>query len=102
IVPTELARKVALRRRVPPDRVKLLGLPVDLRFRPPAPGEKRALRRRFGLDESRFTVLVMGGAAGAGSMVKQVRMLAWEPQQWQVVAVCGRNEILRRRLERVR
>jgi 1,2-diacylglycerol 3-beta-galactosyltransferase len=102
VAPTELARKVALRRRVPPDRVKLLGLPVDLRFRPPAPGEKRALRRRFGLDETRFTVLVMGGAAGVGNLLKQVRVLAWEPQQWQVVAVCGRNEKLRGRLARVR
>ena len=101
VAPTELARKVAIRRRVPPDRVKLLGLPVDLRFRPPAPGEKQALRRRFGLDESRFTILVMGGAAGAGSLLKQVRMLAWELQQWQVVAICGRNEKLRRRLARV-
>jgi 1,2-diacylglycerol 3-beta-galactosyltransferase len=102
VAPTELARKVALRRRVPADRVKLLGLPVDLRFRPPAPGEKRALRRRFGLDETRFTVLVMGGAAGVGNLLKHVRILAWEPQQWQVVAVCGRNEKLRRRLARLR
>ena len=102
IAPTELARKVALRRRVPVDRIKLLGLPVDLRFRPPAPGEKRALRRRFGLDEKRFTVLVMGGGAGVGHLERQVRALAWEPYQWQVVVVCGRNEKLRRRLSELR
>jgi 1,2-diacylglycerol 3-beta-galactosyltransferase len=102
IAPTELARKVALRRRVPADRVKLLGLPVDLRFRPPAPGEKRALRRRFGLDERRFTVLVMGGGAGVGPLERQVRALAWERYQWQVVVVCGRNEKLMRRLSEVR
>ncbi len=102
VAPTELARKVALRRRVPADRIKLLGLPVDLRFRPPAPGEKHALRRRYGLDEARFTVLVMGGAAGVGNLIKQVRVLAWEPHQWQVIAVCGRNEKLRSRLARVR
>jgi 1,2-diacylglycerol 3-beta-galactosyltransferase len=102
IAPTELARKVALRRRVPADRIKLLGLPVDLRFRPPAPGEKQALRRRFGLDESRFTVLVMGGAAGVGHLTQQVRALAWEPYQWQLVVVAGRNEKLRRRLEELR
>ena len=102
IAPTELARKVALRRRVPADRVKLLGLPVDLRFRPPAPGEKRALRRRFGLDEKRFTVLVMGGGAGVGPLERQVRALAWEHYQWQVVVVCGRNEKLRKRLSEVR
>ncbi|HSP09212.1 MAG TPA: glycosyltransferase [Candidatus Dormibacteraeota bacterium] len=102
ITPTELARKVALRRRVPADRVRLLGLPVDLRFRPPAPGEKRALRRRFGLDEKRFTVLVMGGGAGVGHLERQVRTLAWEPYQWQLVVVCGRNEKLRKRLSEVR
>ncbi len=102
IAPTDLARKVALRRRVPADRIKLLGLPVDLRFRPPAPGEKQALRRRFGLDERRFTVLVMGGAAGVGHLTQQVRALAWEPYQWQLVVVAGRNEKLRRRLEEFR
>jgi len=98
IAPTELARKLALRRRVPPDRIKLLGLPVDLRFRPPAPGEQRALRRRFGLDENRFAVLIMGGAAGVGHLASQVRALALEAHQWQVVVVCGRNERLRSRL----
>jgi len=98
VAPTERARRVALRRRVPTDRIKLLGLPVDLRFRPPAPGEKRALRRRFGLEEERFTVLVMGGGAGVGPLERQLKALAWEPHQWQVVVVCGRNEKLRRRL----
>ena len=102
IAPTELARKVAQRRRVPADRIKLLGLPVDLRFRPPAPGEKQALRRRFGLDEGRFTVLVMGGAAGVGHLTQQVRALAWEPYQWQLVVVCGRNEKLKRRIAELR
>ncbi len=102
VAPTEVARKVAIRRRVPSDRVKLLGLPVDLRFRPPAPGEKQALRRRFGLDEGRFTVLVMGGAAGAGSLLNQVRALAWDPHQWQLIVVCGRNERLRTSLSRLR
>src|SRR5581483_9647183 len=91
--------RVALRRRVPAERIKLLGLPVDLRFRPPAPGEKHALRRRFGLEEARFTVLVMGGAAGVGGLMNQVRVLSEEAHQWQVIAVCGKNEKVRRRLD---
>jgi 1,2-diacylglycerol 3-beta-galactosyltransferase len=99
VAPTEGARRVALRRRVPPDRVKLLGLPVDLRFRPPAPGEKQALRRRFGLAEGRFTVLLMGGAAGVGHLAAQAAMLALEPHPWQLVVIAGRNEKLRRRLQ---
>ena len=102
VAPTEVARKVAIRRRVPPERVKLLGLPVDMRFRPPAPGEKQALRRRFGLAEDRFTVLVVGGAAGVGGLLDHVGELAWEKHDWQVITVCGRNEKLRRRMARLR
>lgn len=101
VVPSEGARDVVLKRRVPADRVRLLGLPVDLRFRPPAPGEKQALRRRFGLAEDRMTVLVAGGGEGSGRMLQQVRALAWHQHPWQVIAVCGRNEKLRRRLSRV-
>ncbi len=101
VVPTEGARRVCLRRRVPEDRIRLLGLPVDLRFRPPAPGEKQALRRRFGLAEDRFTILVVGGGEGSGNLLQQVRALAWQLNPWQLVTVCGRNDKLRQRLARL-
>ena len=39
IVPTESARQACLKWGVPAERIHLLGLPVDLRFRPPAPGD---------------------------------------------------------------
>jgi 1,2-diacylglycerol 3-beta-galactosyltransferase len=102
VVPTEAARQAVLKRKVPEDRVLVLGLPVNLRFRPPAPGEQPALRRAFGLDEARFTILVSGGGEGSGKLLRQVRALAWRPHAWQVIAVCGRNERLRRRLQRLR
>jgi 1,2-diacylglycerol 3-beta-galactosyltransferase len=101
VVPTESARQACLKLRVPPERIQLLGLPVDLRFRPPAPGEKAALRRRFGLAQERLIILVSGGGEGSGRMLQLVRALAWHEKPWQVVAVCGRNEKLRRRLSRV-
>lgn len=102
VVPTEGARAAVLKRRVPAAKVMLLGLPVDLRFRPPAPGEKQALRRRFGLAEARLTMLVAAGGEGSGKLLQQVRALAWLEHPWQVIAICGRNEKLRRRLARVR
>ncbi len=102
VVPTESARQQCLRWRVPAERIRLLGLPVDLRFRPPAPGEKAALRRRFGLSEDRMTILVAGGGEGTGKLLEQVRVLSRGERSWQVIAVCGRNEKLRRRLSRVR
>src|SRR5205807_1242623 len=102
VVPSEGAYDECRAHHVPSERLKVLGLPVSLRFRPAAPGEREALRRRFGLDESRFTVLVIGGGEGSAGMIEQVRALCWSEQPWQVIAVCGRNERLRRRLSRVR
>jgi 1,2-diacylglycerol 3-beta-galactosyltransferase len=101
VVPTESARQWCLKYGVEAEKVRLLGLPVDLHFRPPAAGEKAALRRRFRLDESRFTVLVSAGGEGAGNLIQQVRALSWREHPWQVIAICGRNEKLRRRLSRL-
>jgi 1,2-diacylglycerol 3-beta-galactosyltransferase len=101
VVPTESAREECLAAGLAKEKVQLLGLPVDLRFRPPAPGEKAALRRRFGLGQDRFTILVSGGGEGSGKLLSQVRALARKGGDWQLVVVCGRNEKLRRRLARV-
>jgi 1,2-diacylglycerol 3-beta-galactosyltransferase len=101
VVPTEGAREECLAAGLPEEKVLLLGLPVDLRFRPPAPGEKEALRRRFGVDQHRFTILVSGGGEGSGKLLTQVRALARKAGDWQLIVVCGRNEKLRRRLARV-
>ena len=101
VVPTEGARQACLRARVPDDKLRLLGLPVDLRFRPPAPGERAAVRRRLGLAEDRFTILVTGGGEGSGKLLQQVRALSARDAGWQLIVVCGRNEKLQRRLSRV-
>ncbi len=101
IVPTEGARRECLAAGLPEEKVQLLGLPVDLRFRPPAPGEKAALRRRFGIPQERFTILVSGGGEGSGKLLSQVRALGRTGGDWHLIIVCGRNEKLRRRLARV-
>ena len=98
VVPTPEAERAAARWGVARDRLLLLGLPVDLRFRPAEPGEQAAIRRRLGLDERRRTVLVAGGGEGSGGLLEQVRVLSERRHPWQVIVVCGRNERLRQRL----
>jgi len=99
VVPTEEARRYVTGARVGARKVRLLGFPVDLRFRPPEPGEKAAIRRQLGLEPERPTVIVMGGGEGSGRLSEQIGALARRERPWQVVAVCGRNERLRRRLQ---
>lgn len=101
VTPTPAALHAVRHWGVSADRVRLIGMPVDLRFRPPEPGEAAAIRRRIGLDQERPTVLIAGGGEGSGGLLAQVRVLAERPQPWQVIAVCGRNERLRQRLLRI-
>src|SRR5437867_1776976 len=53
---------------VPPERIEVTGIPVDLRFANTIgrdPG-----RERFGVDLRRPMVLVMGGGSGVGPMAE--------------------------------
>lgn len=79
--------------------VRVAGLPVSAQFGagPAQTRERAALRGWLGTDADRFLVLVTGGAAGAGPMARQVRALA-RLDGVSVVAVCGHNRRLARRL----
>jgi 1,2-diacylglycerol 3-beta-galactosyltransferase len=99
VVATEEAHRSLLAAGFSPQRVALLGLPLDGRFHPAAAGEAGRLRRALGLEPDRPTVLVVGGAEGSGRLLEQVRALAEHPYPWQVIAVCGRNQRLRERLQ---
>jgi 1,2-diacylglycerol 3-beta-galactosyltransferase len=84
------------------DRCFDLGLPVDASFTDgAAPGsvERRALRRRLGLDPARRTVLLTGGGEGSGGLLRRARALAGAGLDIQVVVVCGRNAAVRARLD---
>ena len=77
-----------------------LGLPVARQFRggAPTPAERTSLRRSLGLPPRRFVLVVTGGAEGAGGIHRTVSALVSQFRDVQVVAVCGRNERLRRSL----
>ncbi|GAB3437519.1 MGDG synthase family glycosyltransferase [Flindersiella endophytica] len=83
---------------VPPEHIRHLGLPIHPDFRPPAAGEQQTLRKRWGLDPHRPTILLMSGWHGNRNIRRQVEALAKEFHPWQVIVVCGRNDKLRHRL----
>ena len=86
-----------VRHGLPPDRVILTGLPVDIRFALSRPLPAQA-RENLGLDPDRFTLLVVGGAEGVGKIGRVVRVARQACPDAQVLVVCGRNRVLYRRL----
>lgn len=78
------------------------GLPVTAGFRggPPAPGERAALRRSLGMNERRFLAVLTGGGEGSGGMAGRAAAIVRSSDDIDVVAICGRNLRLQRRLAR--
>lgn len=82
---------------VPRERVRVTGIPVDPVFASPA--DRAAARKHLGLDPGAPTVLVSTGGEGVGPIEQLVRSLLALRRSWQIVAIAGKSEKARRRLE---
>jgi len=100
LVPTEQVRQVALATGFAPEKLKVIGMPVDLKFVDRSL-PRADLRKGLGLLDDRFTVLLAGGGEGMGNVFAIARSVAQASLDLQLVVVTGRNEKLRARLERV-
>jgi 1,2-diacylglycerol 3-beta-galactosyltransferase len=102
VLPTEESRAACLRLGVPDSRLRVLGFPIrsELFCQPPDDAAPRP-------SGDAFRVLMMGGSSGSGRMVADARRLLARPRgaasrrPLELTVVCGRNNQLRRRLERL-
>lgn len=99
IVPTEGAYQRALRYKVPPYKLKIIGLPISQKFCAP-PGNKDDLREQLGWQKGLTTVLVVGGGEGMGPLAEIAKGIANAGLPIQMAVVCGRNEALREQLSK--
>lgn len=79
--------------------VSVTGIPVRSAFR--GPHDTAGTRARLGLDPGRPTVLFLSGGFAPGPLLAAVGGVWAERRDVQVLAVCGRNERLRRRVEQL-
>jgi len=103
IVPSQELYAEAKSLGIKDETLRLRGLPVRQEFWSSAP-EKKALRKRLGLDVDRKMVLVMSGGDGFGTLVHLTREIHGRlcqalPQDSQVVVICGSNVQVRTQLE---
>lgn len=100
VVAGEDARNDLIRWKVEPSRIKVLGIPIEPIFSKPL--NKDDILRKTGLRSGIFTILVIGGGFGVGPIEEIVKVIAAIRHPLQVIAICGHNEELVRRLEELK
>ncbi len=77
---------------IAPENILTSGIPTDEKFS--APVDIGALRKKLGLRENAFTVLVATGSFGIGPIEEIIHTL----KEFQVIVVCGHNAGLYQKL----
>lgn len=80
------------------DKVSVSGIPIDPVFAEPK--NKIEMRKKYGLDLERPTILVSAGGFGVGPMEELLDSLRQLKHPAQVIAMCGRNKNLKEKLDR--
>ncbi len=93
LVATAGADSTARRFGVPAERLRVVGLPVSLKFL--ARGKSKAEQRtQLGLAPDLATVLLVGGGEGMGKLYEIARAIAIARLPLQLVVIAGRNKAM--------
>jgi processive 1,2-diacylglycerol beta-glucosyltransferase len=84
---------------IPPAKITVSGIPIDPVFA--VKKDKQEMRAKHGLAPDRTTILLSAGGFGVGSVDALVNSLLPLQHRAQIVAICGRNEELKKRLTRL-
>src|SRR5271168_4024989 len=84
---------------VPRKIIKVTGIPVDPLFAKPL--DRAEARHVLGLDASALSILVSAGGYGIGPVEQLVNDLLALQQPWQIVAIAGKAEKVRKRLDEI-
>ena len=84
---------------IPPEKITVSGIPIDPVFA--LKKDKQEMRAKHGLAADRTTILLSAGGFGVGSVDALVHALMPLQHRAQIVAICGRNEELKKRLTKL-
>ncbi len=91
------AKEYLARIGVPRERLLVTGIPVDPLFA--APVSRSDARKQLGLDATATVILISAGGYGIGPVEQLVKDLLGLQRPWQIVAIAGKSEKTRKRLE---
>ena len=84
---------------IPSEKITVSGIPIDPVFSEQK--DKRAMREKFGLDTDKLTIMVSAGGFGVGNIEQLLQALTDLQTPSQILAICGRNEDLKVKLEKL-
>jgi processive 1,2-diacylglycerol beta-glucosyltransferase len=84
---------------IPAQKITVSGIPIDPVFA--LKKDKQEMRARHSLAPDRTTILLSAGGFGVGSVEPLISELLSLQQRAQIVAICGQNEELKKRLTRM-
>jgi processive 1,2-diacylglycerol beta-glucosyltransferase len=84
---------------VPPEKLSVTGIPVDPVFA--ASVNQAEARRRLRMDLTAQVVLIAAGGYGLGPVEELVKSLLALQRPWQIVAIAGKSEKLKKWLEQI-
>jgi processive 1,2-diacylglycerol beta-glucosyltransferase len=82
---------------ISPAKITVSGIPIDPIFAETK--DKTAMREKYALEKDKLTILVSAGGFGVGNVEHLLRSLADLKTPAQILAICGRNEELKAKLE---
>jgi processive 1,2-diacylglycerol beta-glucosyltransferase len=94
VVASEQTSQELSRKGVPPDKIRVLGIPIDPKFSKHI--DAADVRAQYGLDRDIPVVLVMGGGHGLGPIKQIIKELDECEMPMQILVVCGLNRKLYR------
>ncbi len=92
VVPTSEIKQRLAQRGIPEERLKILGIPIDSKFRNQSNREE--IFRRLGLNLNLPVILIMGGGQGLGPIKEMVCVLDRLSRPVQLIVACGTNRNL--------
>lgn len=95
VIPSRHVRQDFVRRGIPEEKLKALGIPVRQIFAQKI--SKEEARKQLGLESDTFYTLVCAGSMGAGGILKTIKVLyRWckKQSQTKLIIICGNNKVL--------
>ena len=94
----EYVKELLIEDGIDSDKIKTYGIPVEKSFL--SHRDRAVVLSELNLDPNKFTVLLMGGSFGAGSIKDTLSELISIDRDFQIIVVAGRNKSLKDKLDK--